>query len=252
MHHTTAPQQLCTNNSAHVTLPLLPPRSAPRCQSVDSSFSRRDLSTTTMASSRHATTRPTTSITSHGELAGYQTTNAAKHVANPLVGGPAAPGTWAAATARGEALGRGTGEHRYNTMPRAMAPSSYGIGSTYTRDFGEDCSDPLDRSAPVERFQTRLASTRELADGTTRNTNNPPGGGWCVNCGLAPDFQLSRSYGVFELRSSLTMPPIHFSVSHFLSVLTHQHNYQPHLCRLHRPRRCVPVQRAGPGAEHGP
>lgn len=60
-------------------------------------------------------------------------------------------------------------------MPRAMPPGMYGSGSTYARDFGEDCSDPMDRSAPAERFQTRCNTAKDLSAGTTRATNNPPG-----------------------------------------------------------------------------
>ena len=60
-------------------------------------------------------------------------------------------------------------------VPRAMAPGFYGTSSAYTQDYGTDTSDPMERAAPAEKFQTRMATTRELSEGTTRNTNNVPG-----------------------------------------------------------------------------
>lgn len=60
-------------------------------------------------------------------------------------------------------------------MPHAMAPTMYGVESAYRVDYGEDCSDPMERSAPGERFQSRMTTGRDLAAGTTRVTNNPPG-----------------------------------------------------------------------------
>lgn len=60
-------------------------------------------------------------------------------------------------------------------MPHAMAPGMFGTHSSYGQDYGADTSDPMERTAPAERFQTRLATTRDLAEGSTRNTNNIPG-----------------------------------------------------------------------------
>jgi hypothetical protein len=51
----------------------------------------------------------------------------------------------------------------------------FGEVPSYRIDFGADGDDPMDRSAPGERFQSRLSTTRDLAEGTVRNTNNPPG-----------------------------------------------------------------------------
>jgi hypothetical protein len=60
-------------------------------------------------------------------------------------------------------------------MPAAMAPGMYGAASAYRKDFGEECSDPMERAAPSERFQSRMTTGRDLAAGSTRATNNPPG-----------------------------------------------------------------------------
>ncbi len=60
-------------------------------------------------------------------------------------------------------------------MPQAMAPTMFGAGSAYLKDYGEDCSDPMERSAPSERFQSRMTTGRDLAAGSTRASNHPPG-----------------------------------------------------------------------------
>jgi hypothetical protein len=39
----------------------------------------------------------------------------------------------------------------------------------------QECSDPMERSAPSERFQSRMTTGRDLAAGSTRASNNPPG-----------------------------------------------------------------------------
>mmetsp|Transcript_17300 Transcript_17300/g.37331 ORF Transcript_17300/g.37331 Transcript_17300/m.37331 type:complete len:459 (-) Transcript_17300:854-2230(-) len=141
-------------------------QTAPRAQSA---------APTTRATQREAllaTQRPATAVTSYGELVGYQTTNKSMLVRDPLTGGKAAAGnlTTPLTAPRTTPL-----EQRFQTMPRAMAPGMYGEHSMYRANFGEDCSDPMERTAPGERFQTRLSTTRELAEGTTRNTNHLPG-----------------------------------------------------------------------------
>lgn len=60
-------------------------------------------------------------------------------------------------------------------MPRAMAPGMFGVSTGYSQDYGPDNADPMERAAPCEKFQTRMATTRDLAQGTTRNNNNLPG-----------------------------------------------------------------------------
>lgn len=109
------------------------------------------------------TRRPATTATSKGQLVGYQTTSQAMLVADSLTPGSLSP-------TKGPAM-----EPRYATMPRAMPPGMFGTASAYKTDFGEDGSDPMERSAPGERFQSRLATTRDLAEGTCRNVNHPPG-----------------------------------------------------------------------------
>lgn len=115
------------------------------------------------------TSRPMTSVTNSGDVVGYQTTY------NAMVG----PKTLRGAEDRLQATGTSTSgvqmEQRYQTMPRAMPPGMYGEAPTSRIDFGADGSDPMERSAPGERFQSRMTTTRDLSEGTTRNTNHLPG-----------------------------------------------------------------------------
>ena len=121
------------------------------------------------------TRRPDIAVTPSGELVGYQTTYTKMVLDNPLTGGSAAAsGTKKSPTSSGGSAGKG-GETRYRTMPSAMPPGMFGETPSYRIDFGADGDDPMDRSAPGERFQSRLSTTRDLAEGTSRNTNNPPG-----------------------------------------------------------------------------
>mmetsp|Transcript_27730 Transcript_27730/g.75015 ORF Transcript_27730/g.75015 Transcript_27730/m.75015 type:complete len:447 (-) Transcript_27730:84-1424(-) len=113
---------------------------------------------------RTSTTRPDTVMTSAGELVGYQTTNDARlaYAKSPEDMHKKRPVTV-------------PGDMRYSVLPRAMAPGMFGATSSYGQDYGPDTSDPMERAAPAEKFQTRLATTRDLAEGTSRNTNNVPG-----------------------------------------------------------------------------
>ena len=125
------------------------------------------------------TQRPPIAMTSVGEAVGYQTTYKSQVIDSPLTGGPAAAGfkktlSGTAGTASA-AAGTTSEPMRYQTMPRAMPPGMFSDVPSYRIDYGADGSDPLDRSAPGERFQSRLSTTRDLAEGTVRNTNNPPG-----------------------------------------------------------------------------
>uniref|UniRef100_A0A7S0S5T1 Flagellar associated protein n=1 Tax=Chlamydomonas leiostraca TaxID=1034604 RepID=A0A7S0S5T1_9CHLO len=140
-------------------------QTAPRAQSADPSM-RRVAAGSLAASTRSATQRPATAITTAGELVGYQTTT------QSALEGAAAMA--AQAVARKPAVPAST-EARYPVMPHAMPPSFHGAASAYVRDYGCDASDPMERSAPAEKFQTRMATGRDLAAGTTRNTNNLPG-----------------------------------------------------------------------------
>lgn len=143
---------------------------APRAQTADSALRSTSVGRGLSNPSLMATVRPATAMTSTGDVVGYQTTNMARFVHNPLVGGPAAPGAPRRSRDDPPEI-----EPRYQTMPRAMPPGMHGASSSYVKDFGEDCSDPMERTAPSERFQTRCSTTKDLAAGSTRNTNNPPG-----------------------------------------------------------------------------
>ncbi len=123
----------------------------------------------TLRGSLGGSDRPATAITPSGEAVGYQTTygdmgrtavlsESVRRSMIPTRRGPPPPA-----------------EQRYQTMPRAMPPGMFGERPSYQMDFGTDGSDPMERSAPGEKFQSRLSSTRDLCEGTTRNTNNPPG-----------------------------------------------------------------------------
>lgn len=118
-----------------------------------------------------ANQRPATAVTTYGDLVGYQTTKGAMQVQNPLTGGTATGGYSSVERTRPASVP----EMRYQTIPRAMPPGMFGETSRYTTDFGIDTSDPLSRTAPAERFMTRLSTTRDLAGGTARNTNQIPG-----------------------------------------------------------------------------
>ncbi|KAF5838350.1 hypothetical protein DUNSADRAFT_3021 [Dunaliella salina] len=124
----------------------------------------RPTSTLQQDQMRASTARPDTVMTSSGELVGYQTTNNAQfaYAKSPEEMHKKRPATV-------------PGDMRYAVLPRAMAPGMYGVTSSYAQDYGADTSDPMERTAPAEKFQTRLSTTRDLAEGTTRNTNNLPG-----------------------------------------------------------------------------
>lgn len=164
----TADRQLQRSLGLPCTIPQYEAarQTAPRSASADPGLRRANASAGSGLSLRAATQRPATAVTSVGEVVGYQTTTE-----SALLG---AATMTAQATSRRPPVAPST-EMRYSVMPAAMPPSLYGAASAYTRDYGEDASDPMERSAPAEKFQTRTATTRELAAGTTRNTNNPPG-----------------------------------------------------------------------------
>eukprot|EP00955_Chlamydomonas_euryale_P046784 353504-Chlamydomonas_euryale.AAC.11 len=135
-------------------------------QAVDASL---PVSQRLTRSAGELTRRPPATVTPRGEVVGYQTTNGAREIA---IREKAERTAAAAATATASLP---PAQPRYSTMPRAMAPGMFGEHATYRRDFGDDGSDPMERAAPGERLQTRMTTARELAEGTTRNTNHPPG-----------------------------------------------------------------------------
>jgi hypothetical protein len=135
-----------------------------RAQSADTTLSSNK-------ASLGVTERPATAVTNAGEVVGYQTTYQKMVLHQPLTGGKAAAGYRAP---------RGTPyapvvEQRYQTMPRAMPPGLFGQIPTYRMEYGADGSDPMERTAPGEKFQRRMATSRDLAEGTVRNTNHLPG-----------------------------------------------------------------------------
>ena len=120
---------------------------------------------TAAAAAAASLARPTTVPTQYGELPGYQTTygQMMDHKARELES--------SLETRRPHTAG---GDPRFGTMPRVMAPGMHGAYSTYKQDFGDESSDPMTRQ-PESRFtQTRAATTRDLNEGTTRNTSHPP------------------------------------------------------------------------------
>ncbi|KAL6754162.1 flagellar associated protein [Haematococcus lacustris] len=178
----TAQEQLERSVGLACTLPQYEAAraTAPRVLSADRSLRHSGQFPATSSSfTLGSTQRPATCTTSRGELVGYQTSQGALFVAQPLVGGSASPGRAAQArlqqTSSGEVPASNV-EMRYKVMPHAMPPTMFGAAYAYHADFGPDCTDPMKRSAPGERFQSRLATTSpELAAGTARVTNNPPG-----------------------------------------------------------------------------
>ena len=94
--------------------------------------------------------RPNTSVTSLGEKVGYQTTSAASIAKNPITGGLVAAGL---RQPDRDAPRHLAGDPRYAVMPKAMAPGMVDSTSSYARDFGAEGGDPMERTAPNEKFQ---------------------------------------------------------------------------------------------------
>lgn len=111
--------------------------------------------------------RPSTVPTAHGELPGFQTTygsmtdQSCRRLADSMEQRPASSGS-------------PPGDPRWRTMPRVMAPTMQRACTSYAREYGPDGSDPMARQAPGKATMTRLSATRDLAEGTTRNTCNVP------------------------------------------------------------------------------
>lgn len=124
--------------------------------------SRARASTGRRTQSLTSSRRPMTAYTASGEIVGYQSTyNAMMSPVAARVTPPVSPSV--------------PEEPRWLTMPAAMAPGMFGAVPSSRVDFGFDGSDPASRAAPGERYQSRLATTSDLSEGTVRNTNNPPG-----------------------------------------------------------------------------
>lgn len=112
--------------------------------------------------------RPAPAVTSFNELVGYQTT----------YGGMIDRSQRILDTSKelaGDRPSTTHGEDRHIVMPRVMQPSMAESYTTYKQEYGEESSDPIARSAPSQWQQTRTATTRDLAAGTTRTVSQLPG-----------------------------------------------------------------------------
>ncbi|KAJ9534930.1 hypothetical protein QJQ45_029580 [Haematococcus lacustris] len=145
----TAQEQLERSVGLACTLPQYEAAraTAPRVLSADRSLRHSGQFPATSSSfTLGSTQRPATCTTSRGELVGYQTSQGALFVAQPLVGGSASPGRAAQArlqqTSSGEVPASNV-EMRYKVMPHAMPPTMFGAASAYHADFGPDCTDPM-------------------------------------------------------------------------------------------------------------
>lgn len=116
------------------------------------------------AQSLSSTTRR---VDSTGDLVGYKSTYQAMHVpdarTSPLWSTQPRPAT------TDDKL-----SERFQRLPRAMPPRCES-DTTYSNNFGQDGSDPMSRTAPLASLMTKTSTTRELADGTIRNTCHLPG-----------------------------------------------------------------------------
>ncbi|MEW5303044.1 MAG: hypothetical protein WDW36_005775 [Sanguina aurantia] len=113
--------------------------------------------------------RPAPAVTSFNALVGYQTTyggtiGRSQRLVDSTKGGA---GIQRPSTTQGE--------DRRVGMPRVMQPSMADSHTTYKQEYGEESSDPVARSAGSQRQQTRGATTRDLAAGTTRLVSQLPG-----------------------------------------------------------------------------
>lgn len=113
--------------------------------------------------------RPAPAVTSFNELVGYQTTyggmfDRSQRLLDSTKGGSTI-----------ERPSTTHGEDRRVVMPRVMQPSMAENYTTYKQEYGEESSDPVARSAKSKSQQTRAATTRDLAAGTTRMVTQLPG-----------------------------------------------------------------------------
>ena len=104
-------------------------------------------------------------MTPSGEIAGYQTTS------GNALGGAAAM----LAKRRSSITPQSSPEPRWKSLPPAMAPGMFGSISTSKMDYGEDGSDPADKAAPNHHQMSRMSTTKDLNEGSVRNTCHLPG-----------------------------------------------------------------------------
>ncbi|PNH01934.1 hypothetical protein TSOC_012133 [Tetrabaena socialis] len=111
--------------------------------------------------------RPATVPTSNGELPGYQTTYGSM---NHQLSGMQAE----LELTRGPAPFGPGGDPRFKVLPRVMNPGMTRTYSTYAAEYGGEGHDPMSRTAPDKATMTRLSTTRDMAQGTTRNVSHIP------------------------------------------------------------------------------
>lgn len=130
--------------------------------------------------------RPSTVPTAHGELPGYQTTYGS-------MTDPACKGLAEMLATRPATAGGPPGDARWKVMPRVMNPGMSRNYTSYTQEYGADGADPMARQPGGAATMTRMAATRDLAHGTTRNTSHIPG-----YTGHAPASQFASAAGVAQ------------------------------------------------------
>ncbi|GIL74929.1 hypothetical protein Vretimale_2556 [Volvox reticuliferus] len=109
--------------------------------------------------------RPATLPTPAGELPGYQTTYGIMNDKTARI---------ATDAALAEPRDPQMGDPRFKVLPRVMNPGMSRTYSTYGADYGTEGHDPMVRQAPDKTVMTRISTTRDLADGTTRNVSHIP------------------------------------------------------------------------------
>mmetsp|Transcript_21611 Transcript_21611/g.26030 ORF Transcript_21611/g.26030 Transcript_21611/m.26030 type:complete len:254 (-) Transcript_21611:533-1294(-) len=100
---------------------------------------------------------------------GYKTTYTTMVVDGPLTGGPVAAGKPIEPAHTGKVK-----DQRDKVIKRTLDATFHG-SSMYLEHFGNFGHDPLSRSAKHESLISKTASTKELAEGTSKNTDHIPG-----------------------------------------------------------------------------
>ena len=109
-------------------------------------------------------------MTPSGEIAGYQTTTG-----NSLGSVAAILAQKRSSSFSNFFISTQSPEPRWKTLPPAMAPGMFSETPTSKIDYGIDGSDPADKAAPSHRQMSRLSTTKDLNEGSVRNTNHLPG-----------------------------------------------------------------------------
>lgn len=165
---------------------------------------------------------PTTAQTSNGDQVGFTTEYDSMVVKDPLTGGTCAAG----APRRPSTVP----EFRYSVMPRAMEPAIDGT-TTYHLNHGPDGGDPQDRGITSKFDMTHRSTTRELAEGTSRNTQQLPG--YTGFCPASQYNDLARSHAfAAETRKDAKSEMLLYSLDQYSrSRLPHNTTYKPQTAR---------------------